>query len=280
MNRTITLIAILVSCSPLPAQQPYGGARYEDGIAVYYADDLHGQATSYGEIYRREGFTAAHQHYPPGSVVRVTRLDNGQSVDVRVNDKMAPDNDRKIILSRAAAMQIGLISAGTLKVRIERVGGSSASPQAYTGREQVEIPTPARGGNSLTARSPYQELSPRSGTNRQPAAPAEYPAAYSAQPTYPPASTRGADAVLTSGRALAPGLTGYVIQLASYENGANAVSNANQLLKQGVEHVYIWQKDGRNRVVVARFQDKSSAAEHLYTLRQQYLLDGIIVQLK
>ncbi len=280
MNRTITLIAILVSCSPLPAQQPYGGARYEDGIAVYYADDLHGQATSYGEIYRRERFTAAHQYYPPGSVVRVTRLDNGQSVDVRVNDKMAPDNDRKIILSRAAAMQIGLISAGTLKVRIERVGGSSASPQAYTGREQVEIPTPARGSNSLTARSPYQELSPRSGTNRQPAAPAEYPAAYSAQPTYPPASTRGADAVLTSGRALAPGLTGYVIQLASYEDGANAVSNANQLLKQGVEHVYIWQKDGRNRVVVARFQDKSSAAEHLYTLRQQYLLDGIIVQLK
>ncbi|MCO6475949.1 MAG: septal ring lytic transglycosylase RlpA family protein [Phaeodactylibacter sp.] len=263
MNRTITLIATLISFSTLPAQQPYDSGRYEEGIAVYYADDLHGQATSYGEIYRREGFTAAHQHHPPGAIVRVTRLDNGRSVEVRINDKMAPDHERKIILSRAAAMQIGLASAGTLRVRIERVDGGRPLPQAYAGREQPG----GSGSNAMTARSPSRELYPRSGTSNQVESPAG-------------SSPSGANVVLSSGRALAPGLTGYVIQLASYEDGANAVSNANQLLKQGLQHVYIWQKDGRNRVVIARFQDKASATEYLNTLRQQYLLDGIIVQLK
>ena len=83
-----------------------------------------------------------------------------------------------------------------------------------------------------------------------------------------------------SGRALAPGLTGYVIQLASYDNGANAVNSVNQLLQRGIEPAYIWQKDGMNRVVIARFMDKSSAADYLDNLRRQFLLDGIIVQLK
>ena len=79
---------------------------------------------------------------------------------------------------------------------------------------------------------------------------------------------------------LAPGISGYVIQLASYQNGSNAVSNLNQLMRQGVEHLYIWPKDGNYRLVVARFSEKANAEEHLMRLRQQHLLDGIIVQLR
>ena len=97
----------------------------------------------------------------------------------------------------------------------------------------------------------------------------------------PPSPAGGYSSVVrNSGRALAPGITGYVIQLASYEDGTLAVNNVNQLLKQGVQHVYIWEKDGNNRVVIARFNDKANAAEYLRNLRQQYLLDGIIIQLR
>ena len=101
---------------------------------------------------------------------------------------------------------------------------------------------------------------------------------YSAYAGQPAAASSGV--VLNSGRALAPGLSGYVIQLASYDEGANAVSYVNQLLKQGLQHAYIWEKDGMNRVVIARFQDKASATDYLNELRRQYLLDGIVVQLK
>lgn len=276
MNRTITLFSFLLFITGLQAQY-YSAGQYEEGIAGYYADDLHGQATSCGEQYRREGFTAAHQHYAPGTIVRVTRLDNGQSVQVRVNDKMAPDNERRIILSRAAAMQIGLVSAGTLRVRIEKVA-PSAPPTSYSGRRDSDYSSGNSQRNSLTARSAYIQPNAASGSNTQPAAASAYPSAYNAQAEYTRAS--GADVVRNSGRALAPGLSGYVIQLASYEDGANAVSSVNQLMKQGLQHVYIWEKDGKNRVVVARFQDKASAAEYLNTLRQKYLLDGIVVQLR
>ena len=267
MKSTITLSLFLLSLAGLYAQY---NNNYEEGIAVYYDDGLHGQATSYGEIYQREGFTAAHQFYPSGTLLRVTRLDNGQSVQVRVNDKMGPDNERKIILSRAAAMQIGLVSAGKLRVRIERADGRSSLPADYSARQSQ----PAR----LNAKSPYIEAYNFPDKGSQPAAAYNSPQSYENTPAY--RSPAGADVVERSGRALAPGLTGYVIQLASYDNGANAVNSVNQLLQRGIEPAYIWQKDGMNRVVIARFMDKSSAADYLDNLRRQFLLDGIIVQLK
>ncbi|MCB9292235.1 MAG: septal ring lytic transglycosylase RlpA family protein [Lewinellaceae bacterium] len=276
MKIKITLSFLLsLSLAGLYAQS--GGNRPETGIAVYYADDLHGQATSYGELYRREAFTAAHQHYPSGTMLRVTRLDNGQSVEVRVNDKMGADPERRIILSRAAAMQIGLVAAGKLQVQIERIDGGRLPAEYSAGQNNNYYPAGSRSGQ-LRARSPFEEprsygfedarMRPESGGQNT----------YSAYAGQPAAASSGV--VLNSGRALAPGLSGYVIQLASYDEGANAVSYVNQLLKQGLQHAYIWEKDGVNRVVIARFQDKASATDYLNELRRQYLLDGIVVQLK
>ena len=294
MKNKILLILLSLPVWALTAQPV--SPSYEEGIAVYYADDLHGQATSYGEQYRREAFTAAHQAYPPGTILRVTRLDNGQSVEVRVNDKMAPDRDRKIILSRAAAMQIGLIAAGKLRVRIEKAGNTANLYSGNGGGQTGKGFQNNASAGQFSAKSPYGGFS----TTSSPRYTAPPPTSYSTETgSYPPPSSQyysgqgaittyrspapsrnQADVVLQSGRALEQGLSGYIIQLASYDEGAHAVSYTEQLLKQGVQHVYIWQKDGKNRVVIARFSDKANAAGYLDNLRRQYLLDGIIVQLR
>ena len=290
MRNKIILMLLALPYWALNAQ--YGSNSYEEGLAVYYADDLQGQTTSYGELYQREGFTAGHPFYPLGTIVRVTRLDNGQSVQVRINDKMAPDNERRIILSRAAAMEIGLVTAGKLRVRIERVDGSGNLPSGYSTRQGISYSSDGNRAGRVTAKSPYSEFNYSSGTLQArdsrytPATSTVYPSpqpeAYESASAYRAPSTGGgmSSVVQNSGRALAPGITGYVIQLASYEDAALAVNNVNQLLNQGVQHVYIWEKDGNNRVVIARFNDKANAAEYLRSLKQQYLLDGIIVQLR
>ncbi len=95
---------------------------WEDGLAVYYADSLHGNKTASGEIYDKTALTAAHRHLPFGTVVRVTNLSNRRFVEVRINDR-GPFNTRKRIidLSREAAERIDMIRAGVIRVRVDIV---------------------------------------------------------------------------------------------------------------------------------------------------------------
>jgi rare lipoprotein A len=66
--------------------------------------------------------TAAHNTLPLGTWIRVTRLDNGNQVVVRVNDRMHPKNPRLVDLSRAAAGKLGYIGIGVVMVRVEDLG--------------------------------------------------------------------------------------------------------------------------------------------------------------
>jgi rare lipoprotein A len=96
-------------------------AGAQTGTASYYSDDRQDLRTANGEYYDRETLTAAHPTLPLGSWVKVTNLDNGRSVDVRINDRNDPDSGRMIDLSKAAAKAVGMIRAGLAQVRIERI---------------------------------------------------------------------------------------------------------------------------------------------------------------
>jgi len=93
----------------------------EQGIASYYADDFNGKRTANGEIYDMNELTAAHPSYPFNTILKVTNLQNGKSVEVRINDRMPQFKGRTIDLSLAAAKKIDMISAGIQKVKIEVV---------------------------------------------------------------------------------------------------------------------------------------------------------------
>ena len=113
----VASLAALAACATTSptASRP---AR-ESGIASYYAEALNGQRTASGERYDRQAFTAAHPTLPFGSRVRVTNLDNGRSVVVRINDRGPYVENRVIDLSYAAARELQFLSDGTTRVRLE-----------------------------------------------------------------------------------------------------------------------------------------------------------------
>lgn len=97
-------------------------AKYKTGVtASFYAEDFHGKITSNGEIYNMWAMTCAHKMLPFGTILRVTNLSNGKSVDVRVNDRGPFVKSREIDLSKGAAAKISMIGAGTAKVRLDIV---------------------------------------------------------------------------------------------------------------------------------------------------------------
>lgn len=93
----------------------------ESGIASWYGTSFDGRLSASGEIYDQEQLTAAHRDLPFGTRVRVRRLDRGDSVVVRINDRGPFVKSRIIDLSHAAAVQLGMIDGGVAEVTIEVV---------------------------------------------------------------------------------------------------------------------------------------------------------------
>ncbi len=91
----------------------------ETGIGTWYGPGFHGRKTASGEIYNMHGMTAAHRTLPFGTRVKVTNLQNGKSVVVRITDR-GPFSPTKIIdLTRKAGEIIGIRYAGIAKVRVQ-----------------------------------------------------------------------------------------------------------------------------------------------------------------
>jgi len=111
-----------------------------EGLASWYGTKFHGRRTSSGEEYNMFAMTAAHTTLPLPTYVRVTRLDTGTSVVVRVNDRGPFVDDRLIDLSYAAARRLDMHDDGTARVRVEALPGGTPI------RGQDGRPAPAAGG--------------------------------------------------------------------------------------------------------------------------------------
>lgn len=92
------------------------------GIASWYGKPFHGRLTANGEVYNMNSLTAAHKELPFNTQVRVTNLNNGKSVIVRINDRGPFINDRIIDLSKEAARRIDMINSGISKVKVKILG--------------------------------------------------------------------------------------------------------------------------------------------------------------
>lgn len=120
----------------------YPGVDYnynETGIASWYGPDFHGKNTANGEVYNMNDLTAAHPTLPLPSIVRVTNLENGRSIIVRVNDRGPYVRGRIIDLSRRGAQLLGMIGTGTARVRVQIMADESR--QAVLLAQQGEIPS-------------------------------------------------------------------------------------------------------------------------------------------
>jgi len=111
------VVAMLVSV--FIASGCNGVKRVEKGKACWYGPGYEGRRTASGEVFNPGAFTAAHRKLPLNTVVRVTNLNNGREVKVRINDRGPFKGGRIIDLSEAAARELGMIREGVVPVRIE-----------------------------------------------------------------------------------------------------------------------------------------------------------------
>jgi len=96
-----------------------GVTSQEIGLASYYGHQYHGRTTANGETYDENKMTAAHRTLPFGTRVRVTNLENGKSVLLRVNDRGPFVDGRIIDVSWQAAQDLDFVQEGVVKARVE-----------------------------------------------------------------------------------------------------------------------------------------------------------------
>jgi rare lipoprotein A len=111
----------------------------ESGIASWYGEAFHGKYTANGEVFDLNGLTAAHRTLPLPSIVRVTNLDNGRTLDVRINDRGPFARGRIIDLSRRSAQLLGFESTGTAKVRVKILVPESIQAASIAGRNGGDV---------------------------------------------------------------------------------------------------------------------------------------------
>ncbi|ALJ35332.1 septal ring lytic transglycosylase RlpA family protein [Azospirillum brasilense] len=155
----------------------------ETGIASWYGPGFHQKVTANGEVYDQNELTAAHKTLPMPSLVRVTNLDNGRSLVVRINDRGPYANGRIIDMSRRGAQLLGFEGNGTAKVRVQILAEESRAVAAAA-RQGTPAPMLAE------LDGPPPKAAPRSSVEVNGAARAT-PAAVTRAPVPPPTTVAG-----------------------------------------------------------------------------------------
>lgn len=112
----------------------------EKGVASWYGTKFHGRKTASGELFSMYGVTAAHRTLPIPSYARVRNVGNGKEIIVRVNDRGPFHSSRVMDLSYAAAVKLGIASAGSALVEIERLTFDDIRSGSW--RKQPELGAP------------------------------------------------------------------------------------------------------------------------------------------
>lgn len=113
---------VLTRPAPPPPVAPVPTPRVvytSSGQASWYGPGFYGNRTANGEVFRPGTMTAAHRTLPFGTRVRVTNLNNGRVAVVRINDRGPFHGNRVIDLGHGAAKQLGVLSSGVARVKLE-----------------------------------------------------------------------------------------------------------------------------------------------------------------
>jgi rare lipoprotein A len=231
----------------------------ETGIASYYGADFHGMLTANGEVFDRNGVTAAHPTLPMPVNVRVTNLENGRSLVVRINDRGPFVNGRIIDLSEHAADLLGFRQNGTARVRVTFLGradlyGPGLAPPSQETPLEIAMAVPAAPVTDVEK----SELAPISGAR------VETPAVM--RPNLPMQIQKIEIAPLEAvadGRVISvpvPPATAIYVQAGAFTSITNAGAVAARLQSTGAR-VFPGQKDGRPiyRVRIGPFQQVEDA---------------------
>ena len=218
----------------------------ESGIASWYGEQFHGKYTANGEIFDLNQMTAAHRTLPMPTVVRVTNLENGRTIEVRVNDRGPYARGRILDLSRRAAQLLGFESQGTAKVRVQIDVPASIQVASLAGRRGTDA--------ELAAASPPPQAAPVRAVAAQPLAPppgvsvaANKPVPLPPAPISPPTGQAIADTPLPETVQVVPVRpTGIYIQAGAFASIDRAVQLKARLQKFGAVNVTSARVSGMN----------------------------------
>ncbi len=159
----------LISCASAPKSKVTGtkpytvrGQKYyplqsahgfvEEGIASWYGPGFHGKLTANGETYNQNAMTAAHKLLPLGTTVKVTNLENGITLTLRINDRGPFVHDRVIDVSKRAAERLDMYTQGTARVRIVAINTKPTSSDVVkSAATAVGIPAMAASSSSSSS---------------------------------------------------------------------------------------------------------------------------------
>ena len=131
INIFIIILFFLFSCVPAPrySSNTYTSDKVNKkdsknvfyGVSSFYGlnDGFDGNLTANGEVYDKDGISAAHKTLPLNSIVRVTNIENGKSVKLRINDRGPYIKGRILDCSYGAAKKLDFVQQGTTEVKIE-----------------------------------------------------------------------------------------------------------------------------------------------------------------
>ena len=119
MKRVILVIIMMISTLGIYSFNKFNANDAKTSIASFYHDKFNGRKTASGEIFSNRKLTAAHRTLPFGTIVQVTNLRTGKSVEVRINDRGPFHSSRALDLSKAAFNAIGNSARGTMPVEYE-----------------------------------------------------------------------------------------------------------------------------------------------------------------
>jgi rare lipoprotein A len=109
--------------SPTPSKDTIAIKKTQNGLASFYGRAFEGEETASGETFRSEEMVAAHPSYPLGTVARVTNMEEGGTVLVRIIDRGPTDENQAegviIDLSKGAAKRLGMLKEGRIRVKVE-----------------------------------------------------------------------------------------------------------------------------------------------------------------
>lgn len=120
MKRVILVIIMMISTLGIYSFK-FNANDAKTSFASFYHDKFNGRKTASGEIFSNRKLTAAHRTLPFGTIVQVTNLRTGKSVEVRINDRGPFHSSRVLDLSKAAFDSIGNTARGTMPVEYEIV---------------------------------------------------------------------------------------------------------------------------------------------------------------
>ncbi|MBS64274.1 rare lipoprotein A [Salinisphaera sp. C84B14] len=242
---------------------PSAAGFTQTGRASWYGKQFHGRRTSSGEPYNMFKMTAAHKRLPVPSYVRVTNLDNGKQVIVRVNDR-GPFHDGRIIdLSYVAARRLDVVAHGSVPVRIETVTPATLKAEQREAQSDRQV---------AAATPPYRNQPPASSSARAPAsAPARAtPAANTPGRAVQVANRTNASAAGASTANRSEGTL--YLQTGAFGNPTNAQRLNRRLQNAGFAQVRVVESGGATpiyRVQLGPYPDERSRALNRQILREQ-----------